>query len=56
MILLVTLFAIMAPSATLITQLAQINDRDEQYAAAINAMTTVVCIVSMPLLTMWYMK
>lgn len=56
MILLVTLFAIMAPSATLITQLAQINDRDERYAAAINAMTTVVCIVSMPLLTMWYMK
>lgn len=55
MILLVTLFAIMAPSATLITQLAQLNHRDEKYAAAINALTTVICIFTMPLLTMWYM-
>lgn len=55
MILLVTLFAIMAPSATLITQLAQLNNRDEKYAAAINALTTVICIFTMPLLTMWYM-
>lgn len=55
MILLVTLFAIMAPSATLITQLAQLNNRDEKYAAAINALTTVICIFTMPILTMWYM-
>lgn len=55
-ILLVTLFAIMAPTATLIPQLAQIYGRDEKYAAAINVLTTVICIVTMPLLTMWYMK
>ncbi len=55
MILLVTLFAIMAPSATLITQLAQLNNRDEKYAAAINALTTVLCIFTMPMITMWYM-
>ncbi len=55
-ILLVSLFAIMAPTATVITQLAQIYNRDEKYAAAINVLTTVICIVTMPLLTLWYMN
>ena len=56
MILLITLFAIMAPTATVITQMAQLSNRDDQYAAAINALTTLLCIVTMPLITMWYMS
>jgi predicted permease len=54
-ILLISLFAVMAPSAVVITQMAQIYGRDEKYAASINVLTTLICIITMPLLTKLYL-
>jgi predicted permease len=44
----------MTPSATTVTQMAQLYDREVSYATAINTVTTLVCLVTMPLLTMLY--
>ena len=54
-ILLVTLLAAITPTAATITQMAQLYDQDAAYASAINVMTTVVCVVTMPLMVMLYM-
>ena len=48
--------AMAAPTATLITQLAQLHDRRAEYAGAINVMTTLLCIATMPLLTELFMR
>lgn len=53
-ILMVSLLAASAPSASMVTQLAQIYNRNSQYASAINVLTTLCCIVSMPLMIMLY--
>ena len=47
-ILLVTLLAAITPTASTIPQMAQLYDQDAAYASAINVMTTVVCVVTMP--------
>lgn len=47
-ILLITLLATMTPSASTITQMAQVYDKDADYASAINVVTTILCIVTMP--------
>lgn len=54
MILLVSLLAVIAPSGATIPQMAQIYDRDADYASSINVITTLICIVTMPLLTLLY--
>ena len=54
-ILLVTLLAAITPTASTIPQMAQLYDQDAAYASAINVMTTVVCVVTMPLMVMLYM-
>jgi predicted permease len=54
-ILLVSLLAAAAPSASMVTQMAQIYGRNAQYASAINVVTTLCCIVTMPLMVMLYM-
>lgn len=54
MILYVCMLAAAAPSATMITQFAQIYDRDVDYAVAINIFTTLLCILTMPLFTQLY--
>ena len=54
-ILLVTLLAAITPTAATITQMAQLYDQDAAYASAINVMTTVVCVVTMPLMVMLYL-
>jgi len=54
-ILLVSLLAAAAPSASLVTQMAQLYGRNAQYASAINVATTLCCIVTMPLMVMLYM-
>ena len=48
--------AVAAPTATMITQLAQLHERRPEYAGAINVMTTLLCIATMPLLTELYMR
>lgn len=53
-ILYISLMAVMTPSAATVTQMAQLYDQDYGYATAINTVTTLVCIATMPLLTMLY--
>lgn len=53
-ILLIVLLATIGPSATMITQMAQLYGRDPEYASSINILTTLVCIVTMPVTVMLY--
>ena len=54
-ILLISLMAVITPSATTIVQLAQLYDQDPVYASTINVMTTLVSIITMPLMVMLYL-
>lgn len=54
MILFVSLLAVVAPSGATIPQMAQIYDRDADYASAINIFTTLVCIITMPVMALIY--
>ena len=54
MILLVTFIATITPTASSITQMAQVYGNNEQYAGAINIMTTIVSIVTMPIMVALY--
>ena len=53
-ILLIVLIAVAAPVAAIITQLAQIYDKDVKYASVINVMSVVFCILTMPLAVLIY--
>lgn len=53
-IMLVVLLATAAPAAAMVTQMAQIYDRDAKYASVINVMSIVFCIITMPLMVMLY--
>lgn len=53
-ILMVVILAASAPVAVMVTQLAQIHDRDAAYASVINVMSVIFCIVTMPLMTLFY--
>lgn len=53
-ILMISLLAVIAPSAVTITQMAQLYKRNALYASSINVFTTLVCIVTMPLMVMLY--
>lgn len=53
-ILLVSLLATCTPSASTITQMAQIYGKDADYASAINVVTTLLCIFTMPLMVALY--
>lgn len=53
-ILLITLLATITPSASTITQMSQVYGKDADYASAINVATTLLCIVTMPLMVMIY--
>lgn len=53
-ILLISLLAVITPSATTITQMAQLYDNHAPYASAINVLTTLVCILTMPLMVALY--
>ena len=54
-ILLISLMAVITPSATTIVQLSQLYDQDPVYASTINVMTTLVSIITMPLMVMLYL-
>ena len=54
-ILLITLMAVITPSATTVVQLAQLYRQKPEYASAINIVTTLVSIVTMPLLVSVYL-
>ncbi|PTQ83659.1 hypothetical protein C8U37_11370 [Trichococcus patagoniensis] len=53
-ILLITFLATVTPAASTVTQFAQVHNQDAAYAGAINIMTTLMCIVTMPLFVMLY--
>ncbi|MBQ6549943.1 MAG: AEC family transporter [Lachnospiraceae bacterium] len=53
-LLMISLFAAAAPSAATVMQQAQVYGHDADYAGAINVITTTLCVVTMPLLTMLY--
>ncbi|WP_432630356.1 AEC family transporter [Brotaphodocola sp.] len=53
-ILMISLLATMTPSASTIMQMAQIYDKDADYASVINVATTILCILTMPLLIALY--
>ncbi|MBQ9413163.1 MAG: AEC family transporter [Oscillospiraceae bacterium] len=53
-LLYISFLAASAPTASMITQLAQLHDRSPAYAGAINVMTTLLCILTMPLMTALY--
>ena len=46
--------AVIAPSGALVTQITQLYHQDAEYAGAINVVTTLLCIVTMPLMTWIY--
>ena len=53
-ILRITFFAAAAPVATVIAQVAQVYDEDAQYAGLINAVSVILCILTMPLMVLFY--
>ena len=53
-ILLISFLASITPSASTVMQFAQIHDQDAEYATAINILTTVICILTMPLFVMLF--
>lgn len=53
-ILLITLLATSTPSASSVTQIAQVYGKNSEYASAINGMTTLLCILTMPLVVLLY--
>lgn len=53
-ILLITFLASITPSASTVLKFAQIHNQDAEFATAINILTTVTCILTMPLFVMLY--
>ncbi len=53
-ILVITFLATMTPAAATVMQFAQIKGQDADYATAINIITTVMCIATMPLFVALY--
>lgn len=53
-ILMVVLLATAAPAAAMVTQLAQLYNKDVKYASVINVMSVIFCIVTMPVMVMLY--
>ncbi len=49
-ILLISLLATISPTATMVTQLSRLFNRQPSYAAAINLATTTISIITMPIL------
>lgn len=53
-VLLVTLLATASPTAGMITQMSQVYGKDADYASAINVISTLLCIVSLPVMVALY--
>lgn len=53
-IFMIVLIATAAPVAAMITQLAQIYEKDVRYASVLNVMSVVFCVVTMPLAALIY--
>lgn len=53
-IILITFLAIIAPSASTITQMSQLYGKDAEYASVINVISTLMCIITMPIMVGLY--
>ena len=53
-ILMISLLAASAPAAANVTQIAQVYGHEGDYAGAINVITTLLCIGTMPLMVLLY--
>lgn len=53
-LLLIVFLAIITPSASTVTQMCQVYGNDSRYASAINVVTTLCSIVTMPLMVMLF--
>ena len=53
-IVLVVFLATMTPAASMITQFAQLHNKGGGYAGAINIMTTLACMITMPIFVFLY--
>ena len=55
-IILITYMAAITPCASTITQMCQVYGNDSKYASAINVMTTLLAVVTMPVFVYFYMN
>lgn len=53
-IMLIVFLAIITPSASTVTQMCQVYGNDSRYASAINVMTTLLSIITMPIMVMLF--
>lgn len=53
-LMMIVFLAIITPSASTVTQICQVYGNDSQYASAINVVTTLLAIVTMPLMVMLF--
>lgn len=53
-IMLIVFLAIITPSASTVTQMCQVYGNDSKYASAINVMSTICSIITMPLMVMLF--
>lgn len=53
-LLLIVFLAVLTPSASTVTQMCQVYGNDSGYASAINVMTTLLSIITMPLMVLLY--
>ena len=53
-ILLIVFLAVTTPSASTVTQMCQVYGNDAKYASAINVMTTLFALITMPLMVLIY--
>ena len=53
-LLLIVFLAVITPSASTVTQMCQVYGNDSKYASAVNVMTTLLAIVTMPLMVLLF--
>lgn len=53
-LMMIVFLAIITPSASTVTQMCQVYGNDSQYASAINVVTTLLAIITMPLMVMLF--
>ena len=53
-IMLIVFLAVITPSASTVTQMCQVYGNDSRYASAINVVTTLCAVVTMPVMVLLY--
>lgn len=53
-IMLIVFLAVITPSASTVTQMCQVYGNDSQYASAINVVTTLSAIITMPVMVLLF--